>query len=278
MDSVLVCGVDEAGRGPLAGPVYAAAVILDKKRRINGLADSKLLTAERRDVLAGRIKERAVAWAVACASVEEIDRINIFHASMLAMRRAVRALGVPPGEAWVDGNHCPELGCAARAIVDGDALHPVISAASILAKTERDSEMCSLSARYPSYGFDRHKGYATPEHLDALGRVGPCDVHRRSFHAVGVFFQKDLFAGSWEAMAETLRVRSYRMYCDAARLAAGALKAELAGFNAQARRLRRDYADVLASPQAAVQVDLVERLLAAASAQLRAAARRKRTD
>ena len=141
MDSVVVCGVDEAGRGPLAGPVYAAAVILDRKRRINGLADSKLLTPGRRDVLAGRIRERAIAWAVARATVEEIDRINIFQASMLAMRRAVQALGVQPEEAWVDGNHCPGLACRTKAIVDGDALHPVISAASILAKTGRDAEM-----------------------------------------------------------------------------------------------------------------------------------------
>src|SRR5215212_4882828 len=134
-NNVLICGVDEAGRGPLAGPVYAAAVILDPARRVNGLADSKVLTAERREILAGRIKERAVAWAVAAASVEEIDRINIFHASMLAMRRAVQALPIKPQEAWVDGNACPaDLGCPARAFVDGDALHKPISAASILAK------------------------------------------------------------------------------------------------------------------------------------------------
>src|SRR5918996_2235623 len=168
MRKLLVCGVDEAGRGPLAGPVHAAAVILDPARRVNGLADSKILPPEKRDLLAARIKERAVAWAVAAASVEEIDRINIFHASMLAMRRAVQALGVRPEEAWVDGNHCPGLSCKTKAIVDGDATHPVISAASILAKTERDAEMCALSARYPQYGFDRHKGYATAEHLDAL--------------------------------------------------------------------------------------------------------------
>jgi len=192
MDSVLVCGVDEAGRGPLAGPVYAAAVILDKKRRINGLADSKVLTPDRREVLARRIKDRAIAWAIASATVEEIDRINIFYASMLAMRRAVQALGVRPGEAWVDGNHCPDLGCRAKAIVDGDALHPVISAASILAKTARDAEMTALHLRYPQYGFDRHKGYSTPEHLAALARLGPCDIHRRSFEPVRICFQKDL--------------------------------------------------------------------------------------
>ena len=191
MDSVVVCGVDEAGRGPLAGPVYAAAVILDRKRRINGLADSKVLKPERREVLAGRIKERAVAWSVAHATVEEIDRINIFHASMLAMRRAVQALGVAPAEAWVDGNHSPGLSCKTRTIVDGDALHPVISAASIIAKTERDAEMCTLSARYPQYGFDRHKGYATADHLDAVARFGYSEAHRRSFRPPTLFDTMD---------------------------------------------------------------------------------------
>jgi len=277
MDSVVVCGVDEAGRGPLAGPVYAAAVILDRKRRINGLADSKVLTPERRDVLAGRIRERAIAWAVASATVEEIDRINIFHASMLAMRRAVQALGVQPEEAWVDGNHCPGLLCKTKAIVDGDATHPVISAASILAKTERDAEMCVLSARYPQYGFDRHKGYGTPEHLDALGRLGPCEIHRRSFYAVGVFFQKDLFTQSWGAMAEPLRVRSYRMYCGAKKLAA-APGLTILEFKVQERRLRREYADVLASPDASPHADLMEKVLQQAKVQLRTAARPKRTD
>ena len=276
MDSVVVCGVDEAGRGPLAGPVYAAAVILDKKRRINGLADSKVLAPERRDVLAGRIKERAMAWAVAHATVEEIDRINIFHASMLAMRRAVQALGVQPEEAWVDGNHCPGLSCKTKAIVDGDATHAVISAASILAKTERDAEMCALSARYPQYGFDRHKGYGTPEHLDALGRLGPCEIHRRSFYAVGVFFQKDLFADSWGAMAEPLRVRSFRMYCGAKKLAATP-GLTLAEFRVRERRLRREYADVLASAEASPHAELMEKVLSEARGQLRAA-RPKRPD
>lgn len=291
MLDVVVCGVDEAGRGPLAGPVYAAAVILDRKRRINGLADSKLLTPERRDVLAGRIKERAVAWAVASASVEEIDRINIFHASMLAMRRAVQALGVRPEEAWIDGNQCPpQLGCRAKAIVDGDALHPVISAASILAKTERDAQMCTLSARYPHYGFDKHKGYATSDHLDVLGRLGPCEIHRRSFYAVGVFFQGDLFNHSWTAMAEPLRVRSYRLYCEAIKLSAGiktetrgrtrlaAARSRLAKFDEYERCLRRDYADVLVAPDAGSHVALVEALLRKTREELRcqvAAARPK---
>ena len=194
--SGVVCGVDEAGRGPLAGPVFAAAVILNPARRVNGLADSKVLNAGRRELLAGRIKERAVAWSVACASVEEIDAINIFRASLLAMRRAVEALSVPPEEAWIDGTHCPDLACRARAFVDGDALHKVISAASILAKTARDAEMARLHERYPHYGFDRHKGYSTPEHFEALRRHGPCDIHRRSFDPVRVFFEKDLFSQS----------------------------------------------------------------------------------
>ncbi len=268
VDSVLVCGVDEAGRGPLAGPVHAAAVILDRKRRINGLADSKVLTAERREVLAARIKERAIAWAVASASVEEIDRINIFHASMLAMRRAVEQLGVRPDEAWVDGNHYPDLGCKGRAIVDGDALHPVISAASIIAKTTRDAEMCALHERYPQYGFERHKGYATAEHLDALGRLGPCEIHRRSFYPVGVFFQGDLFSDAWGAMAESLRVRSYRLYCEAKKLSEAPGLA-LSHFDKQHRLLKRRYADVIASKEASPHVEMVATLLRNARAQLK---------
>ena len=196
MQNVMICGVDEAGRGPLAGPVYAAAVILDPARRVNGLADSKVLTAERREVLAARIKERAIAWAVAFATVEEIDAINIFQAAMLAMRRAVEALAVQPEEAWIDGNHCPALSCRSRAIVDGDATHKPISAASILAKVARDAEMCALHERYPQYGFDRHKGYSTPEHFELQARFGPCEIHRRSFDPVKSFFQKKLFSES----------------------------------------------------------------------------------
>jgi ribonuclease HII len=194
--SVVICGVDEAGRGPLAGPVYAAAVILDPARRVNGLADSKVLNAGRRELLAGRIKERAVAWAVAYASVEEIDAINIFRASLLAMRRAVEALSVAPEEALIDGTHCPDLACRARAIIDGDASHKVISAASILAKTARDAEMARLHERFPQYGFDRHKGYSTAEHLELLVKHGPCEIHRRSFDPVRVLFEKDLFSES----------------------------------------------------------------------------------
>jgi ribonuclease HII len=196
MRKLLVCGVDEAGRGPIAGPVYAAAVILDPARRVNGLADSKMLTAERREVLAGRIRERAIAWAVAQASVDEIDRINILRAALLAMRRAVEALKIQPHEAWVDGQMCPDLACQARAIVDGDAKHKMISAASILAKTARDAEMRTLHERFPQYGFDQHKGYSTPEHLALLRRHGPCEVHRRSFDPVRAFFERDLFSES----------------------------------------------------------------------------------
>jgi len=207
----VVCGVDEAGRGPLAGPVYAAAVILDPARQIRGLADSKVLTPERREVLAERIKQRSIAFAISSASVEEIDRLNIFQASMLAMKRAVEALGVPPEEAWIDGNQCPrELPCLARAFVDGDARFKPISAASILAKTARDAEMRALHERYPGYGFDQHKGYATPEHLEALGRAGPCEIHRRSFYPIGVFYERDLFSDRWAGLPEALRIRGYR--------------------------------------------------------------------
>ena len=181
---MIVCGVDEAGRGPLAGPVYAAAVILDPKAPIKGLKDSKLLSEKKRDFLRQEIHSRAVAWAVAIASVEEIDRLNILQASLLAMKRAVEQLGIAPDEAWIDGNRCPKLSCRMKAIVQGDRLHPVISAASILAKTARDAEMLALHERYPQYGFDRHKGYPTAEHLALLGRHGPCEIHRRSFAPV----------------------------------------------------------------------------------------------
>jgi ribonuclease HII len=164
---------------------------------VNGLADSKVLTAGRRETLAARIKERAIAWSVAFATVEEIDRINIFHASMLAMRRAVQALGVKPQEAWIDGKSCPpDLGCPARAFVDGDARHKPISAASILAKTARDAEMCLLHERYPQYAFNQHKGYSTPQHFELLARFGPCEIHRRSFDPVKSFFLKALFQES----------------------------------------------------------------------------------
>jgi ribonuclease HII len=179
-----VCGVDEAGRGPIAGPVYAAAVILPPRARLPGLDDSKKVPPGHRIELAGAIRAQAIAWAVAWATVEEIDRINIFHASLLAMQRAVRALAVMPAEVWVDGTHVPMLACPARALVQGDGKVRAIAAASILAKTERDAEMERLAARFPVYGFERHKGYATPEHLEALARNGPCEVYRRSFAPV----------------------------------------------------------------------------------------------
>jgi ribonuclease HII len=181
----LTAGVDEAGRGPLAGPVYAAAVILDPHRSIPGVRDSKKLSACQRVRLAGEIRERALAFAVARAEVEEIDRLNILHATMLAMRRAIVQLATIPAEAWIDGNRCPDgLPCPARAIVKGDATVAAIAAASILAKTARDAEMLRLHDTYPHYGFDRHMGYPTPEHLEALQMHGVSAVHRRSFGPV----------------------------------------------------------------------------------------------
>ena len=179
--ALLVAGVDEAGRGPLAGPVLAAAVILDPQRPVIGLADSKTLAPARREVLAEQIRSRALAWAVASASVEEIDRLNILQASLLAMSRAVAALEPAPVEALIDGNQVPRLRCAARAIVRGDVTEPAISAASILAKVARDAEMCALDSVFPGYDFARHKGYPTPQHLAALARYGVSLAHRRSF-------------------------------------------------------------------------------------------------
>ena len=182
--TILVAGVDEAGRGPLAGPVVAAAVILDPARPIRGLADSKVLTPERREVLAERIRERAIAWSTGQADVGEIDTINILHATMLAMSRAVAALKVVPEEALVDGNRCPPLECRVRAIVKGDRDVKAISAASIIAKTARDAMLREFDKLYPVYGFAQHKGYCTPDHLAALDRHGPCPLHRRSFAPV----------------------------------------------------------------------------------------------
>lgn len=175
------CGVDEAGRGPLAGAVFAAAVILDPARPIDGLADSKKLSEKRREALAPLIRERALAWAVASASVEEIDALNILRATLLAMRRAVEGLAVVPALALIDGNRCPSLSIPARAIIGGDASEPAISAASILAKTARDAEMRRLHLEFPQYGLDRHKGYDTAAHRAALARFGPTPHHRRSF-------------------------------------------------------------------------------------------------
>ncbi len=183
-DFILVAGVDEAGRGPLAGPVVAAAVILDPARPIVGLADSKQLSAARREQLAAAIRANALAWALGRAEVAEIDRLNILQATLLAMQRAVAALHIAPEQVLVDGNRCPQLACPCQAIVKGDATVPAISAASILAKVARDAELRQLHECYPDYGFARHKGYPTAAHLDALRRLGPCPEHRRSYAPV----------------------------------------------------------------------------------------------
>ena len=188
----LVCGVDEAGRGPLAGPVCAAAVILDPAKPIAGLADSKKLSAGKRERLALEIREKALAFGVAWASVEEIDSINILQATLLAMRRAVECLPVRPNEVLVDGNRCPCLSLPARAIIRGDATEPAISAASILAKTARDAEMRRLQQAFPQYALDRHKGYDTAAHRAALRLHGPAAFHRQSFAPVRALLQGQL--------------------------------------------------------------------------------------
>ncbi|HWY73714.1 MAG TPA: ribonuclease HII [Burkholderiaceae bacterium] len=189
---IRIAGVDEAGRGPLAGPVVAAAVVLDPRRPIDGLRDSKQLTAARRRELAIAIRATALAYAVAQASVAEIDRLNILQASLLAMRRAIEALKPSADLVLVDGNRLPTIAISARAIVGGDAIEPAISAASILAKTHRDALMLALHARYPQYGFARHFGYPTPQHLARLNELGPCAVHRRSFAPVRVLLELEL--------------------------------------------------------------------------------------
>ncbi len=182
MRPAVVCGVDEAGRGPLAGPVYAGAVILDVRRPVDGLKDSKQLSATRRDWLESRIKESALAWAVGMATVEEIDRLNILQATFLAMTRSLEALDGAFDEVWVDGNQRPLWPHVTRTVVGGDASVAQISAASILAKTARDREMRRLHACFPQYDFAAHKGYGTADHLAALRRHGPCVAHRRSFN------------------------------------------------------------------------------------------------
>ena len=180
----VVAGVDEAGRGPLAGPVVAAAVVLDPRRPVPGLADSKILSARTREKLSVAIRARAMSFAVASASVEEIEALNILQASLLAMKRAVEALALPPARVLVDGNRVPDLDCEAQSIVSGDACVPEISAASILAKVARDREMILLDRRYPEYGFASHKGYPTRAHRLALAQHGPCPAHRRTFGPV----------------------------------------------------------------------------------------------
>lgn len=184
LKGLLICGVDEAGRGPLAGPVYAAAVVLNPSRPIRGLDDSKKLSANRRERLAVKIQTDALAFGVASASVEEIDRINILQATLLAMRRAVEKLLVVPDEVWVDGNQAPLLQYTTRAIIKGDAQVAAISAASILAKSARDRELVGLARSYPGYAFEKHKGYATQLHLAKIRELGACPAHRRSFAPV----------------------------------------------------------------------------------------------
>jgi len=189
--SKLICGVDEAGRGPLAGPVCAAAVILDPSRPIAGLADSKTLSESRRTQLAEQIRRHSLAWSIAWASVSEIDSINILQASLLAMCRAVEQLSIVPDQVLVDGNHCPAIRHPVQAIVKGDGKIPAISAASILAKTARDAEMLRLHRLYPLYGLDRHKGYPTALHIAALERHGASEIHRRSFAPVRRLLQAE---------------------------------------------------------------------------------------
>lgn len=181
MINTLVCGVDEAGRGPLAGAVFAAAVILNPAKPIIGLADSKKLSEKRRDALAIEIKANALAWSIASSSVEEIDEINILQASLLAMQRAVELLAIVPTQILVDGLHCPKLSIPMRAIVKGDSKEPAISAASILAKTARDAELYQLDKAYPEYGFAKHKGYPTSLHMQMLLQYGVLSVHRKSY-------------------------------------------------------------------------------------------------
>jgi ribonuclease HII len=185
----LIAGVDEAGRGPLAGSVFAAAVILDQHRPITGLRDSKALSAKQREELQAQIQANALAYSVASATVQEIDQLNILQATLLAMQRAVQGLHHTPTQAWVDGNRAPQLACAVKTIVKGDATVAAISAASILAKCARDREAVVLEAAYPGYGFAQHKGYGTAQHLDALRALGPCAGHRRSFAPVRVLIQ-----------------------------------------------------------------------------------------
>lgn len=185
----MIAGVDEVGRGPLAGPVVAAAVILDPDNPIDGLVDSKAISEKKRVALAGEIKTRCLCWALGRAEVEEIDSINILQASLLAMRRAIMALRAPPEYVLVDGNRCPDIPYPSEAIVKGDATVPVISAASIIAKVARDNEMIQLDAVYPGYGLAKHKGYPTRAHIQALAENGITIIHRRSFGPVKMYLR-----------------------------------------------------------------------------------------
>jgi len=191
-NSPWIAGVDEVGRGPLAGPVVAAAVVLDPEYPIDGLDDSKKLSEKKRERLYEQILERALAWALGRAEVAEIDRINILQASLLAMQRAVKQLTPPPEFVLVDGNRCPELSCPSRAIVKGDSRVKAISAASIVAKVSRDREMVALDADYPGYGLAGHKGYPSKAHLEALERLGVTAIHRRSYAPVRRMLEKEL--------------------------------------------------------------------------------------
>ncbi len=182
--TILIAGVDEVGRGPLAGPVVAAAVILDPAQPIEGLADSKKLSETKRNKLDIEIREKALSWSLGRAEIEEIDDINILHASLLAMRRAVEGLAIQPEHAQIDGNRCPELNCSSEAIIKGDQKVACISAASIIAKVARDSEMLEMDIKYPGYGFASHKGYPTKVHMQALLDLGITPIHRRSFSPV----------------------------------------------------------------------------------------------
>jgi ribonuclease HII len=193
-DASLIAGVDEAGRGPLAGPVVVAAVILDGQRPIDGIGDSKALAETQRDRLAPQIRAQAVAWSVVVVGTDEIERLNILGATLAGMARALRALAVPPTLALIDGNRLPKrLPCEARAVVGGDASEAAIGAASILAKTTRDALMREFDAVHPGYGFAQHKGYPTPEHFAALERLGPCAIHRRGFAPVRRLIAPELF-------------------------------------------------------------------------------------
>jgi ribonuclease HII len=183
-DGSKIAGVDEAGRGPLAGPVVAAAVILDKNKPIVGLDDSKKLSALRREVLASQIKNNALAWAIGRVDHLQIDQINILQASLLAMKIAIESLTETPDYVLVDGNKCPQVSCRIDAIIGGDRIVPAISAASILAKVTRDKEMVAFDKVYPGYGFAKHKGYPTSDHLQALAKLGICNIHRRSYAPV----------------------------------------------------------------------------------------------
>ncbi|MBT3506216.1 MAG: ribonuclease HII [Piscirickettsiaceae bacterium] len=185
-----IVGVDEVGRGPLAGAVVTAAVILDPNKPIVGLADSKKLTAKQRERLEPLIKEHALAWAIGRAEPEEIDQINILQATLLAMKRAVEGLSIMPTEALVDGNQAPDLNCPVTTVIKGDQSEPAIAAASIIAKVARDSEMVEMEAKYPGYGFAKHKGYPTQQHQQALMELGVTDIHRRSFKPVQIALQQ----------------------------------------------------------------------------------------